>query len=69
MENDRLEEIHKLYFSLIPLFYKCKTFYIDKNRADDLCNKNQAMAIMIIGKAKKLHLPHSVNLLIWKKEA
>ncbi len=54
MEKDRLEEIHKLYFSLIPLFYKCKTFYIDKNRADDLCNKNQAMAIMIIGKAEKI---------------
>lgn len=54
MEKDSLEEIHKLYFSLIPLFYKCKTFYIDKNRADDLCNKNQAMAIMIIGKAEKI---------------
>lgn len=54
MENDRLEGIHKLYFSLIPLFYKCKTFYIDKNRIDDLCNKNQAMAIMIIGKAEKI---------------
>lgn len=54
MEKDRLEKIHKLYFSLIPLFYKCKTFYIDKNRADDLCNKNQAMAIMIIGKAEKI---------------
>jgi len=51
MENDRLEELHKLYFKLIPLFYKCKTFYIDKNRVDDLCNKNQSMAIMIIGKA------------------
>ena len=54
MENDRLEEIHKLYFSLIPLFYKCKTFYIDKNKTDDLCNKNQSMAIMIIGKAGKI---------------
>ncbi len=54
MEKDRMEEIHKLYFSLIPLFYKCKTFYIDKNRADDLCNKNQSMAIMIIGKAETI---------------
>jgi MarR family transcriptional regulator, organic hydroperoxide resistance regulator len=54
MENDRLEELHKLYFSLIPLFYKCKTFYIDKSKTDDLCNKNQSMAIMIIGKAEKI---------------
>ncbi len=54
MENDRLEEIHELYFNLIPLFYKCKTFYIDKNRTDDLCNKNQMMAVMIIGKAGKI---------------
>ncbi len=54
MEKGRLDEIHKLYMSLIPLFYKCKTHYIDKNRADDLCNKNQAMAIMIIGKAEKI---------------
>jgi DNA-binding MarR family transcriptional regulator len=52
MKNEKTEELHKLYFSLIPLFYKCKTFYIDKNRTDDLCNKNQSMAIMIIGKAK-----------------
>lgn len=51
MENDRLEELHKLYFNLIPLFYKCKAFYIDINKTDDLCNKNQGMAIMIIGKA------------------
>lgn len=51
MKNDKLEEIHSLYFSLIPLFYKCKTLYIDKNRVDDLCNKSQSMAIMIIGKA------------------
>lgn len=54
MENDRLKELHKLYFNLIPLFYKCKTFYIDKNKTDDLCNKNQSMAIMIIGKAEKI---------------
>lgn len=54
METDRLEELHKLYFNLIPLFYKCKTFYIDKNKADDFCNKNQSMAIMIIGKAEKI---------------
>ncbi|MHB8061928.1 MAG: MarR family winged helix-turn-helix transcriptional regulator [Ruminiclostridium sp.] len=54
MENDSLEELHKLYFNLIPLFYICKTFYIDKNRTDDLCNKNQGMAIMIIGKAEKI---------------
>jgi DNA-binding MarR family transcriptional regulator len=54
MENDKIEELHKLYFNLIPLFYKCKTFYIDKNRTDDLCNKNQSMAIMIIGKAEKI---------------
>lgn len=54
MEDDRLEELHKLYFNLIPLFYKCKTFYIDKNRTDDLCNKNQSMAVMIIGKAEKI---------------
>lgn len=54
MEKGRLEEIHKLYFSLIPLFYKCKTFYIDKNRAGEMCNKNQAMAIMIIGKSEKI---------------
>lgn len=54
MENDRLEELHKLYFNLIPLFYKCKNFYIDKNRKDELCNKNQSMAIMIIGKAEKI---------------
>jgi DNA-binding MarR family transcriptional regulator len=54
MENHRLEEIHEQYLKLIPLFYKCKTFYIDKNRTDNLCNKNQAMAIMIIGKAKKI---------------
>ena len=51
MENEKLEELHRLYFNLIPLFYKCKTFYIDKNKTDDLCNKNQVMAIMIIGKA------------------
>jgi Transcriptional regulators len=54
MKSDRLENLHKLYFNLIPLFYKCKTFYIDKNRTDDLCNKNQSMAIMIIGKAEKI---------------
>ena len=54
MGNGRLEDMHNLYFSLIPLFYKCKTFYIDKNRTDDLCNKNQVMAIMIIGKAEKI---------------
>jgi Transcriptional regulators len=52
MENDKLIKIHQLYFSLIPLFYQCKTFYIDKNKNDDLCNKNQSMAIMIIGKAE-----------------
>ena len=54
MENDRLEKLHNLYFNLIPLFYKCKTFYIDKNRTEDLCNKNQSMAVMIIGKAEKI---------------
>ena len=54
MEKHRLEEIHELYFKLIPLFYKCKTYYIDKNRTDNLCNKNQAMAIMIIGKAEEI---------------
>jgi DNA-binding MarR family transcriptional regulator len=54
MENERLEELHKLYFNLIPLFYKCKTSYTDKYETDDLCNKNQSMAIMIIGKAEKI---------------
>ncbi len=54
MENGRLEELHKLYFNLIPLFYKCKAFYIDTNKTDDLCNKNQSMAVMIIGKAEKI---------------
>ncbi len=54
MENNRLEELHKLYFNLIPLFYKCKTSYIDKSKTSDLCNKNQSMAIMIIGKAGKI---------------
>lgn len=54
MENNRLEELNKLYFNLIPLFYKCKTSYADQNKADDLCNKNQSMAIMIIGKAEQI---------------
>lgn len=54
MENRRLEDIQEQYFKLIPLFYKCKTFYIDKKRADSLCNKNQSMAIMIIGKAERI---------------
>lgn len=54
MENSKLEELNKLYFNLIPLFYKCKSFYIDKSKADDLCNKNQCMAIMMIGKADKI---------------
>lgn len=54
MNNNRLKELHKLYYNLIPLFYKCKNFYIDKNRTDDLCNKNQSMAIMIIGKAGEI---------------
>lgn len=54
MENNRLEELHKLYFNLIPLFYKCKTSYTDENETYDLCNKNQSMAIMIIGKAEKI---------------
>lgn len=54
MESERLDELLKLYFNLIPLFYKCKTFYIDKNRTNDLCNKNQSMAIMIIGKAGQI---------------
>lgn len=54
MGNDILEELHKLYFELVPLFYISKTFYIDKNKTDDLCNKNQGMAIMIIGKAGQI---------------
>jgi MarR family transcriptional regulator, organic hydroperoxide resistance regulator len=54
MQNEKVEEIHQLYFNLIPLFYKCKTFYIDKNRTDNSCNKNQIMAIMIIGKAERI---------------
>jgi DNA-binding MarR family transcriptional regulator len=54
MVNDRLKELHRLYFKLLPLFYKCKTFYIDKSRTDGMCNKNQTMAIMIIGKAGEI---------------
>ncbi len=54
MENNKMEDLHKLYFNLIPLFYKCQTLYIDKNKKDDLCNKNQSLAIMIIGKAEKI---------------
>lgn len=52
MGNDRLDELHELYFNLIPLFYKCKTIYMDRNKTYDLCNKNQSMAVMIIGKAE-----------------
>lgn len=54
MENHRLEELHKLYFNLIPLFQKSKAFYMDKNKADDSCSKNQTMAIMLIGKAETI---------------
>lgn len=54
MGNDRLDELHELYFNLIPLFYKCKTIYMDRNKTYDLCNKNQSMAVMIIGKAEEI---------------
>ena len=55
MEKEKLEEeIHELYFHLVPLFHKSKTFYVDKNRTGYLCNKNQGMAIMIIGKAGEI---------------
>lgn len=54
MEETQLRALHRQYFNLIPLFYKCKTFYIDKNKTDYLCNRNQTMAIMLIGKAEKI---------------
>lgn len=54
MEETRYEELHKQYFSLIPLFQKCKILYSDKDRPEDLCSKNQVMAIMVIGKAKSI---------------
>jgi len=50
MNNDKLEELHVLYLSLQPLLQKCKTLSIN-DRSDDSCNKNQIMAIMIIGKS------------------
>ncbi|SDM85432.1 MarR family winged helix-turn-helix transcriptional regulator [Acetanaerobacterium elongatum] len=53
MENDKLQELHNLFLSLIPLFNKCKN-YIEKNNAGPLCNKNQSMAVMIIGKAESI---------------
>ena len=54
MKNDRLEEIQRLYFNLVPLFHKCKNFYFDKKDSTAVCNKNQTMAIMIIGKAGRI---------------
>jgi DNA-binding MarR family transcriptional regulator len=53
MENHEFEELHGLYFSLIPLLQKCKTLYND-DCSDDLCNKNQIMAIMLIGKSESI---------------
>lgn len=53
MKNYELEELHGLYLSLTPLLQKCKTLY-NNDRSEDLCNKNQIMAIMIIGKAESI---------------
>jgi DNA-binding MarR family transcriptional regulator len=53
MENHEFEELHGLYLSLTPLLQKCKTLY-HNDHADDLCNKNQIMAIMVIGKAESI---------------
>jgi DNA-binding MarR family transcriptional regulator len=63
MENDKIDEIHKLYFNLIPLFYKCKTFNIEKDKNKELNNNSQMMAIMIIGKAGTI-TPTSLSKLI-----
>lgn len=50
MENSKFEELHALYISLIPLLQKCNTRE-NIDRSDKFGNKNQIMAIMIIGKA------------------
>ncbi len=50
MENNKFEELHALYMSLIPLLQKCNTRE-NNDRSDKLSGKNQTMAIMIIGKA------------------
>lgn len=62
MENSKFEELHGLYLSLIPLLQKCKTIY-NNDRSDNSCNKNQIMAIMIIGKAKTI-MPTALSKLI-----
>jgi DNA-binding MarR family transcriptional regulator len=54
MENYEFEELHRLYLSLIPLLQKCKTLHNNNDHADDFCNKNQIMAIMVIGKAESI---------------
>jgi len=46
-------ELHGLYFSLIPLLQKCRTLD-HSGGSDDSCNKNQLMAIMVIGKAESI---------------
>jgi len=55
MENSKLEELHALYISLIPLLQKCNTRE-NIDRSDKLGNKNQVMAIMIIGKAETISM-------------
>jgi len=55
MENSKFEELHALYISLIPLLQKCNTRE-NIDRSDKLGNKNQVMAIMIIGKAETISM-------------
>jgi len=55
MENSKFKELHALYISLIPLLQKCNTRE-NIDRSDKLGNKNQVMAIMIIGKAETISM-------------
>ncbi len=67
MKNYDFEELHGLYFSLIPLLQKCNTLY-NNDCSNDL-NKNQIMAIMIIGKSESI-IPTALSTFInMEKEA